>query len=66
MTLTTSQSVREDDRLRLSHLDAVQQRLVAQVAIDQRGDSAQLGGAQPRPHVLPTVGHEHADNVTAL
>lgn len=57
--------LREEDRLSVGGLYAVQERLVSQVAVDEGRHAPQLGHAQPAPDELGAVGHEHADHVAA-
>ena len=44
----------------------MEERLAAQIGVDQGGDDADLGAAQPEPDVLRAVVHEESDAVAGL
>ena len=54
------------DRSRGHGTNAVHQRLPPQVEVDEGGDEADLGAAQPQPDVLGPVLHEQRHAVPML
>ena len=54
---------RDDDVLRLDHVDAVGERGAGEVGVDQRDHDAGLREPEPDRHVFRPVGHHQADDV---
>lgn len=52
-----------DQGITIGHCDAVQQRILPQVVVDQRHNDTQFGEAQPTGHILGPVLHQQADSV---
>ena len=52
-------------RLGVGHFDGVNQRLEFEVVVDEGGNEADLGQAQPNGHVLGPVLHEDGHAVAA-
>ena len=54
---------RHDDVLRRHDVDAMRERLPDQVGVEQRGDAADAGDAEPDRHEFRPVRHQQADGV---
>ena len=64
LTITELRAVNE--RLAACHLDAVQQRCLLQVVVDESGDDAHLGQAEPGSDELGPILQEQSHGVTLL
>lgn len=64
LSLTVGQLAAEHHGLGIGDVDAVHQGLQTQVEVDERRLDADLGHAQPQPHVLRAVLHEQSHHVS--
>lgn len=64
MQLTVRKVAEVDEGLRVGHGDGVQQRVEAQVVVDERHDDTQFGQPQPQANELGPVVHEERHHVT--